>query len=103
MYSEAKESKSPQFIRPKRGMRVEVFNQVSNNFTGTIIALNRRTVRVRADKPVPFTNHPEARTDHEGEDYLVPYGDLRLPSPELVDNDSPKASVSPAKPKVPNK
>lgn len=65
----------------KKGMRVRVFNQVSDNFTGIVRAINKKTARVEAeDKYPPFTNHPNARCEdqYERETFLVPFCDLTI-------------------------
>ena len=67
-------------VRAKRGQRVEVFNRVSDNWHGTVVAVNKNTARVRVESKIGvFTDHAYARNwmDSEHEEYLVPFSDLR--------------------------
>jgi hypothetical protein len=86
----------------KKGMRVRVFNQVSDNFAGIIRAVNKRTARVEADsKYAPFTNHPYARNeDTEREQFLVPFRDLTvLEDGPSVHSGNENQPVAPGNPK----
>lgn len=64
------------------GDAVEVFNQVSDNWNGVIVALNKKTARVRADclpsgrAALIFTDHKDARSGKVSDEYLVPFHDL---------------------------
>ena len=71
-------------VKAKVGQQVIVFNQVSDNWLGEIVALNKNTARVRVGGTLDvFTNHAYARgwLDSEHEEYLVPYSDLRSLGP----------------------
>lgn len=77
-------SGEPHRVPVALGMRVLVFNHVSNDFTGIVTAINKKCVRVRCDEPIPpFTNHPEAREPREDE-FLVPWYCVRVAEPPEV-------------------
>jgi gamma-glutamylcysteine synthetase len=64
-------------MKPKLGDRVKVFNQVSRDWEGTVVGINKRSARVKCDTNLIFTSHPDARKPYNtGEFYLVPYSDL---------------------------
>lgn len=65
------------------GMRVKIFNQVSDDFHGHIEALNKRTARIKVDEKIqPFTEHLDAREPYDDGWYkLVPYWCIRAADP----------------------
>lgn len=68
--------------KPKVGADILVFNQVSDNWLGVIVAVNKRSVRVRKvhDDRV-FTHHePSKSSAPHGEEYVVPFSDCLDPS-----------------------
>lgn len=65
------------------GRRVSVFNQLGDNFTGVITAINKRTARVRPDAKYRavgiFANHRSVyRVESDCIEFLVPFNDCTL-------------------------
>lgn len=84
-------SGEPHRVPAVRGLRVLIFNEVSDDFTGTIQAMNKKCARIRHDERIsPFTLHPEARAPRDDE-FLVPWHCIRV-APPASDDETPSAS-----------